>query len=268
MKTAVHFTDNYLINPTNPILVNLVGVGGTGSQVLSALARINVSLVKLGHPGLFVRAFDDDTITPANMGRQLFTESEIGLYKSVAIINRLNRFFGTSWKAEPVKYDTVNIIPATKKYSANISISCVDTVKARFGIASLLKSISNAHNTDSVDRPIYWMDYGNRQYTGQVILSTISPVKQPSSKKYLCAGSLPSVTEEFKDILHESGEEMESSCSLAEALLKQDLFINSTLAALGSSLLWKLFREGMTQYRGFFLNLDDYRTQPLPISVI
>lgn len=30
MKTAIHFTDNYLINPPNPILVNLIGVGGTG----------------------------------------------------------------------------------------------------------------------------------------------------------------------------------------------------------------------------------------------
>ena len=36
VKTKVHFTDNALINPTNPITVNLIGAGGTGSQVLPA----------------------------------------------------------------------------------------------------------------------------------------------------------------------------------------------------------------------------------------
>src|SRR5688572_19591634 len=124
MKTAIHFTDNYLINPPNPILVNLIGVGGTGSQVLSSLARINISLVQLGHPGVYVRAFDNDIISPANIGRQLFSQSELGLYKSVALINRLNRFFGTNWKAVPMKYNPENITAVCKEYGANITISC------------------------------------------------------------------------------------------------------------------------------------------------
>ena len=55
------------------------------------------------------------------------------------------------------------------------------------------------------------------------------------------------------------------SCSLAEALTKQDLFINATLSQMGSTLLWNLFREGLTPYRGFFLNLKDFRTQPLAV---
>ena len=41
IKAKVHFMDNTLINPTNPITVNLIGAGGTGSQVLTALARMN-----------------------------------------------------------------------------------------------------------------------------------------------------------------------------------------------------------------------------------
>lgn len=39
-KTAVHFTDSYLLNPTNPISVNVIGAGGTGSKVLTALLEI------------------------------------------------------------------------------------------------------------------------------------------------------------------------------------------------------------------------------------
>ena len=80
VKTKVHFTDNALINPTNPITVNLIGAGGTGSQVLTALARMNYALAELNHAGLSVRLWDDDVISEANLGRQLFAESELGLY--------------------------------------------------------------------------------------------------------------------------------------------------------------------------------------------
>src|SRR5690606_31622555 len=79
MKTAkekIHFTDNYLLNPTNPISVNLIGAGGTGSKVLTALMEINESLIALGHAGLQVRLWDDDIITSANLGRQRFFECE------------------------------------------------------------------------------------------------------------------------------------------------------------------------------------------------
>ena len=69
-KTKIHFTDNYLINPTNPITVNLIGAGGTGSKVLTALMEMNHSLVELGHAGLQIRLWDDDIVTNANLGRQ------------------------------------------------------------------------------------------------------------------------------------------------------------------------------------------------------
>ncbi len=52
LKPTVHFTDKYLLSPTNPIVVNLIGAGGTGSQVLTALARMNHALIALDHPGL------------------------------------------------------------------------------------------------------------------------------------------------------------------------------------------------------------------------
>lgn len=42
-RTKIHFTDNYLLNPTNPITVNVVGAGGTGSKVLTALVEMSHS---------------------------------------------------------------------------------------------------------------------------------------------------------------------------------------------------------------------------------
>jgi hypothetical protein len=37
MKTKMHFTDACLLNPTHPVTVNLIGCGGTGSQVLQKM---------------------------------------------------------------------------------------------------------------------------------------------------------------------------------------------------------------------------------------
>jgi len=110
------------------------------------------------------------------------------------------------------------------------------------------------------------MDFGNGKDTGQAVLSTIGSVKQPTSEKFKVVDSLLFITEEFGELLRQSETEDDMpSCSLAEALEKQDLFINSSLAQMGCSLLWQLFREGMVCQRGFFLNLKDFRATPLPL---
>ena len=113
---------------------------------------------------------------------------------------------------------------------------------------------------------MYWFDIGNARNTGQAVLSTIGEIKQPNSNLYRTVSNLPMVTDEFKELLEAQTENNEPSCSLAEALEKQDLFINSALANMGASLLWKLFREGMTQHRGFFLNLSNFRSEPIVVS--
>lgn len=259
-KTSVHFVDNSLLRPTNPVTVNLIGAGGTGSQVLSALARINYSLVTLQHPGLSVKVFDGDVVTKANQGRQLFYEPELGMNKAVALINRINRSLGFNWKAVPYLYDD-HIEPSSK--TATITISCVDTVQTRFDIATLL---GNSDEIGYGTRPVYWMDFGNLKYTGQVLLATLRPVSQPASRKFQPVASLPLITQEYEELLLQAKNDTTTpSCSLAEALARQDLFINPSLANLGSSLLWTMFREGMLFYRGFFLNLKDFRTQPVRV---
>lgn len=264
-RTKVHFTDNDLIHPTNPISVNLIGAGGTGSKVLTALMEINHSLIELGHAGLQVCLWDDDVITRANLGRQRFAACEVGLHKAVALINRANRFSGTNWKAETIKFEKDILGQVPEKARATLTISCVDSVQARFGVAEILKEVSNRRHYR--DTPKYWLDFGNSRHTGQVLLSTIGDIKQPNSEKYETVASLPLVTEEFGELLQQSEEQDDTpSCSLAEALEKQDLFINSSLVQMGCSLLWGLFRNGLTPYRGFFHNLKDFRTQPIQVA--
>ena len=264
IKSKVHFTDSELISPTNPISVNLIGAGGTGSQILTALARMNHALTELNHAGLSVRLWDDDVITEANLGRQLFAESELGLHKSVALINRINRFFGTNWKADTVKFEKDRFGRLPENAKATITITCVDNVQTRFNVAEILKEKVNYGSYR--DEPKYWMDFGNNQHTGQVFLSTVGAIRQPKSEKYETVANLPFVTDEFGELLkHSETEDDTPSCSLAEALEKQDLYINSVLAQMGSSLFWNLFRNGLTENRGFFLNLKNFHSQPIKL---
>ncbi len=259
----VHYTDNYLINPQHPVTINLIGAGGTGSQVLTCLSRLDVTLRALGHPGLYVTLYDPDIVTESNIGRQLFGPSDLGLNKAQCLITRINNFFGNDWKAVD------NIYPHTLKdarqeHLANITITCTDNIKSRLDMWKVLKDVP-VSNYRNYSTPLYWLDFGNTQTIGQVVLGTIpKSIKQPASEQYETVGSMKVITRFVK---YSSVKEEDSgpSCSLAEALAKQDLFINSTLAQLGCNLLWKLFRNGMLEHQGLYLNLSTMKVNPIYI---
>lgn len=264
-KAKVHFLDNSLLTVTNPLRVNVIGAGGTGSKVITALMELNLTMIALDHPGIDVHLWDDDLITHANIGRQRFAESEIGLPKSVALINRVNRWTGSNWKAHTEKFqrDALDGIP--QNAYASIYLSCVDNVKARFDIADIINNIDNGYFGAEI--PKYWLDFGNTQESGQVILSTVGDIEQPKSTNYNTIKNLPSITEQYGELLTQSEDtDNTPSCSVAEALEKQSLFINSTLANMGCSLLYNLFRDGFTEHRGFFLNLKNFNAKPIPVG--
>ncbi|OJV54204.1 MAG: hypothetical protein BGO31_12680 [Bacteroidetes bacterium 43-16] len=262
-RKAVHFADPYLLNPTNPITINLIGAGGTGSHVLQGLARMNHVLRSLDHAGFDLRLWDDDKVTEFNIGRQDFSESEIGLYKADVLIHRCNRKYGTDWKTISERCRKTEAITHDQRKEANIYITCVDNVASRLEIDELLKQLRYNYR-DETYRPLYWMDFGNSKDTGQVILSTIGEIQQPASELYRPVAYLPTIVEEFGDLLIQSEDVDDTpSCSIAEALGKQDLFINSTLAQMGCGLLFNLIRNAMTYSRGMFVNLDSTSVRPV-----
>jgi hypothetical protein len=89
-------------------------------------------------------------------------------------------------------------------------------------------------------------------------------IKQPKSQIYKTVPSLKVITEmvKFSKI---KDDDSGPSCSLAEALEKQDLFINSTLAQLGCDILWKMFRHGMIEHQGLYLNLNTMKVNPIMV---
>lgn len=261
----IHYTDNYLLSPYHPVTIFVVGAGGTGSQVITNLARMDMALQALGHPGMHVTVFDPDIITEANIGRQLFSEAELGQNKAMAIVTRINRFFGTTWTAEschyPLRKTSGN---KTEQKLANIIITCTDNIRSRLDLWRLLKKHRDV-SANNEKTPVYWMDFGNAQTTGQVLIGTIrNKIRQPASGEFIPMPKMNVITEE---VSYSTVKEKDSgpSCSLAEALEKQDLFINSMLAQVGCDILWRMFREGRTLHRGAYVNLNTLRINPIPV---
>ena len=248
----IHHTHSYIRNPLHKITIDLVGMGGTGSQVLTGLARINEALAALNHPGIYVRAWDPDEVNAANMGRQLFSRADLGLNKAMVLIQRVNRFFGTDWQSMPVKY--------TGAATSNILITCVDSAAARLQIG---KKLGNKSRRQPTDQLYYWLDIGNLQKTGQCILGT---VLLSDAKGEGVVRKLKNVIQFFPELRRIREEKQGPSCSLAEALEKQDLFINSTIAQFGCNLIWKLLREGSVKYHGCYLNIETLSVNAIRIK--
>ena len=262
-----HYTAPYLLNPQHPVTVQVIGAGGNGSQVLTQLARIDQALKKLEHVGLHVTCFDDDIVTEANMGRQLFFPPDVGLNKAVVLITRINQALGSSWKAEPRRFD--KSVQKTDRM-ANITISCVDSVKARIEIDKILnpeptiRGKVDQKNVAPYWQTYYWFDLGNSQASGQFVIGTCHGISQPKRSKTLWPiRELDNVFKRFPDFRTQKTKETGPSCSLAEALKKQDLFINSFLVQVAMATLWKMFREGRINHHGAFVNLATMQTAPI-----
>lgn len=254
----IHYTSPYLLDPGHAITVELIGCGGTGSHVLKELARINAALLAIGRPGIFVRAWDPDHFTEPNIGRQVLSPSDFGTNKATVLVTRINRYYGFGWSAMDRHFTGA-------AETGNIIVTCIDTPQGRCQIGANVKGKATEKRMDDTDRPFYWLDFGNKKSTGQAVLGTFAPVKQPRSNEGT-RPSLKNVLQVFPQIKREKAPRNAPSCSAAEALESQDLFINSALAQWGCQLLWKLIRAGQISHHGVFVNTDTMTTVPMAIK--
>lgn len=234
------------------VRIDVAGCGGSGSLMLTGLARLNQALRALGHPGLHITAVDPDDVSTANLGRQMFAPCDVGRNKAEVLITRLNGWYGTRWTAVPEEYDY-----AHQDDWADIVITCLDTAAGRVEVGCDMARVGR--------QPLYWMDLGNRAADGQVVLGI--PAWNPAHKCY--PFRLPTVLELFPEIGTDTralDKNNGPSCSLAEALERQELFINQLVATQALQLLWQIFRHGKTHWHGAFVNASNGRITPLPVD--
>ena len=235
----------------------LIGSGGNGSAILFALPYLHQALLAWGSSyGLEVTVLDHDTVSPTNCVRQPFGHADIGQNKATVLVNRVNLFHGLNWTAIPMKFDGTQQPNSTYDQTIDLVISCVDTKKAR---AAMHKAFFDDGRWSSVR---YWLDLGNNSSNGQFVLGQPrNHVNTPAKNR------LPCVTELFPSIMDtDAGEDDLPSCSAAEALERQEPFINNVLASSAMAMVARLLRYGKIDHHGGFYNAESARLVPLPID--
>ncbi|GMN05478.1 MAG: PRTRC system ThiF family protein [Bacteroidota bacterium] len=250
MKTRIHFAPNYFYNPTHPITIALIGVGGTGSLMLARLARMDFALRQIGHPGLHIIAYDSDMVENNNVGRQLYALSDVGEYKVVNAVNKVNIAFGLQWEGIPM-----DALPDGEDIRANIIITCVDNARFR---TLLSKSLAFPFKGSEYQSMFYWLDIGNCRDSGQFVLGTLFEEERNMEREdFEMVDKLKNIIDFFPDLdAHDIPRLQGAGCAYSDKLNEQSLFINDVLVAHASDCLFRLLYHKQIQKHGAFVNLE------------
>ena len=234
--------------------VALIGAGGTGSRLLEQLVNLNRALLALGHPeGIHVTVFDDDTVSESNVGRQAFYPCDVGQYKADVLVNRINMAMGdTQWESMTRRLQPPEKGERSMLRPFNLVIGAVDNRKARSAIVQSLVQDKEV---------VYYLDTGNRTDDGQAILGQVGGDADDPDRLPHAGELFPELLDATLDNQHDDA----PSCSLAEALEKQALFINPAISLFAMNILWQLFTTGQIQNHGAFVNLQSGHVRPLPV---
>lgn len=258
----LHAIPPYFLNSTHPVTVCLIGAGGTGSLMAVRLARLDYALRESGRIGIDVTVFDPDTVEAHNVGRQGFCPCDIGDNKATNVVSKTNRGFGCTFTAKPEPFD-IEKAGGRNRGTFNIYITATDDAGFRSDFHPFFRHMKEPNCDNGYGDAFYWMDLGNSKNTGQCILGS-KAIRQPLAENVVPV--LPTIIDRFPNIdTDENQERQGNSCSYAARLEEQDLCINDCLSAQAHALLWKMFTVGVIQQGGFFLNLDNFRSNPIAL---
>ena len=239
----------YLRPLKRPLHVAVIGCGGTGSHVLAGLTHLHHAVLALGGVGVVVHAFDPDTVEAHNVVRQRFYPGDLGEFKSVALISRINRAHGLHWRAFPTTaakaFPNRNVI---SRY--DVVIGCVDSRAARAEIRTLV-------TTGAARKTRFWLDIGNARFPdgrfgGQILFGE---PRNDRNWRSLREGRLPAAYELYPELCDTRlPEDTQPSCSALESLKRQDLFLNGLLAQHALNLLWRVIVERKLEVSAVYLD--------------
>lgn len=203
---------------------------------------------------------DADTVSPTNCVRQPFGASDIGQNKATILVNRINFFHDLRWNSHEEFFSKETRPLSNSSYfdsSIDFVISCVGTRAARREMHEAFNS-----KTSPWCKVRYWLDIGNNASNGQFVLGQpLNDVNRRSKER------LRTVTELFPSIMDTSkGEGPLPSCSAAEALERQEPFINNVLATSALAMTTRLLRYGTLNHHGAFYNAESGRSVAMPID--
>lgn len=234
--------------------VVLVGCGGTGSQWASSLARIVYDMDARGLHAPHLTFIDPDRVEQKNVGRQMFTEGEVGRYKAEVLARRFNLSLGLDidWFAEA--FDENRHVP-----SGTLLLGAVDTHAARVEMAKVKYAV--------------WIDAGNHRSAGQVVIGNTKDVGAiiDGIKKGVCY-YLPNVALLFPAMLQPDPVEAEqpvatgASCADLVAAGQQHLLINTMMACVAAQYTYKVLHNEKIGSFVTYVDADSLSMRSVPIT--
>jgi PRTRC genetic system ThiF family protein len=232
----------------------LVGLGGTGSQWARTLCRIIYDLRRRRQHVPQIRFIDPDRIEEKNVGRQMFSPSDIGTFKAETLARRFNLALGLGiiWHNEP--------FDATKHARSYGTLLCgaVDNHAARI-------ELSKAQNA-------VWVEAGNHATAGSVIIGNSNDKK--AVVREIKAGRfhyLPTATALFPSLLEPeptSEPQPTSNLSCADLIEQgtQHLLINDLMGSIAGEYTFKLLNRVPVQSFMTFVDTDSLSMRSIPIT--
>lgn len=227
--------------PAGPLAVAVIGCGGTGSHIAQSLARLAAHCRDAGLPPLQIALVDGDRVEQKNVGRQLFSAADVGKNKAQVLAARLSTVFGLEVVAFPEMLNGQHIVAHT----FGILVGAVDNPRARREIGRELERPNG--------RWKLWIDCGNHEHSGQVVVGTTLDAK--GLKGSLALGGIctalptapliyPALVEEVEQIV------TPLDCARAMEQNAQSLMVNQAMAAVAAQYLYQIVIERrLTTYR-------------------
>lgn len=200
--------------------IMLIGVGGTGGCFFTKLVRF-LSDIKLEKIDITFRIVDGDFVEAKNLGRQPFTEDDIGKNKAIALASAAEEVLGVKVRAYPEYLSPNNLSildwSENRSMSSNnvrILIGAVDNHACR----KLLHQYFLDYNRFET---LFYIDAANEFSCGEIVIG----------KKQYRKIITPDRVHYFPDVMEDTGKPVyEMSCEELNQVLPQHLATNSLAA--------------------------------------
>ncbi len=239
----------------------LVGIGGTGSWLAPHVVRLARFLHETRGLKVHVSFIDPDVVEMKNVFRQNFSEAEVGGRKAELLALRCSAAWSRSITVQ-AHFSRFDKSMVQLEYGdLGIMVGCVDNSDARREIADALTVDANKRGPAHLPR-LWWLDIGNGADTGQVLLGAARRARDlrhafPYSPDQGFCVNLPAPDLQHPELLERQTEPLDSptmdrvgSCAELAVMGDQSPSINSMMANVAASYLWRMFSDpkGLTTF--------------------
>lgn len=239
------------------VQIVVVGVGGTGSAAAIDLARLAYHCQQNNLP-VMMQLVDADKVEPKNVGRQQFSEFEVGKNKAASMAQRLNLWLGLDVLGTPrmLTKKTRLIFNNGHLRALRIIVGAVDNHKARQAIAKHAQQAG-----------AWWVDAGNGEFKGQVLVGNYPNGFVATEELGLISG-LPSPAKQMPELLEGEATAViqHEDCALRILRDEQSININRLMATYAAQVVYDLIIRKELDYMAVHTSFRPPSTTAVPIT--